>query len=360
VLLVSGAEKLSSIASTDEQSPAAAPLSSLIAEGSGLGIQVIAAGLPAFGLYRPGAYIDRRIVFEAADMADYVGLGCPRALLGEIRGARRGVDVASRLAVQFCSLAANEVNESDALDGLIVRLGERYRTTFTRPPRLITEVTWPTRVSAMAEHLRSTPARITSPLLVGLNSEGGDPIWVDPAGLGGPMFVAGAPKSGRSNALRAVGLLARHAGWDVVGVAVSLTSPLLAADCPFGVVELAVLDQRIEKALSPLLILIDDVHKLGDNTGVLPTLLSRCQAIVVSAPPTWFGGMQRWLTDLGLMRSVNGIVLMPDSGSDFDLVGLKSDSLGAGGGTTGRRAGQGLLGISGDVSQITVPLCELD
>jgi len=357
MLLISGAEKLSSIASTDEQSPAAAPLMSLIAEGGGLGVQVIAAGLPAFALYRPGTYIDRRVLFEAADMSDYAGLGAPRSLVGGIAGPRRGVDVASRLAVQFCSLAAGAVNEADAFDAFVERLLERHDEPRTRPPRVITEVTWPVRLAAMSDHVRSIPSRMIHPILLGLDAQTGDPISVDAKDLGGPLIIAGGRKSGRSNAALVIGLLARHLGWDVVGVALSPTSPLLVSECPFDVVPIDELDLRIERASAPLMVILDDVHKLGDDDTGSPSMLSECQAVVATGPAHWFSGLQRSLTDLGVKRAVNGLILMPDSVSDVEAIGVKADSS-AVGAAASRRPGQGFIGLSGEMSQIAVPLYE--
>ena len=357
LLFIAGAEKLSSIATSDEQSPAAVPLTSLLAEGSGLGVQVIAAGLPSFGLHRPGAYIERRIVFEAADVGDYLALGCPRSLLGDLRGPRRAVDIASQHVVQFCSLAGGEVNEADALDALIQRLHEiASDATLQRPPRTVAEVTWPVRLASMQGHLRSVPPRLKLPLLVGIDNQSGEPVWIDAAEFGGSMFIAGARKTGRSNALLTIGLLARHLGWTVIGATNSPSSPLHGDDCPFDVADLASIDRLLARSRTPTMVMIDDLQRLEGETA-LPTSLGAAQLVVATGPTQVFSGPQRILSNMEARPAKGGIMLMPDGFVDAELVGAKDDGSRIGT-AQGRRPGQGLLGIAGELSDITVPLYE--
>jgi S-DNA-T family DNA segregation ATPase FtsK/SpoIIIE len=359
LVLVSGAEKLSSIVSTDEPSAAAGPLATIIADGSGLGIQVVASGLPAFAMYRPGSYIDRRVVFEAADMSDYLSLGCPRPLMGELRGARRGVDVTSRLAVQICSLAGGEVNEADVLDGLVHRLQQQWSPgTVRRPPVEIAEVAWPTRVSSLATAIRTPPARAKLPLLVGVDNESGAPVWIDASECGGSFFVAGGRRTGRSSALVTLGLLARHLGWDVVGVAPSPNSPLHERACPFDVVELAEIDDRPTRPKVPTMVLLDDLQRLeGRGESVVSKRFSEADLVVVSGPVATMG-MQRPLVDLGASRATCGIVLVPESHADFELAGARADRQRSGG-QASRRPGQGLMGVAGEVFDLTMPLVDV-
>jgi S-DNA-T family DNA segregation ATPase FtsK/SpoIIIE len=355
LLLVAGAEKLSTIASGDDMSEAAPLLTTLIAEGSGLGVQVIAAGPPAFGMFRPGSYIDRRIVFEAADMSDYVALGCPRALVGDLRGPRRGVDTATQLVVQLCSLAGGEANEADALDGLVHRLIERWDgRRLERPPDVITEVIWPIPVAGLAHALRDAPSRSKLPVLIGVDNLNGEATWIDAAECGGSFFIAGPRKSGRSSALMAVGLYARHLGWDVVGIAASPNSPLHEPACPFDVVPLSHLDDRLEHAGSPLMVLIDDAPRLEGAEPVVESARIGHADLVISTGSTEFmSGVQRVLITLGSRQAKAGLVLMPEGNTDADLVGAKTEMVRAT--ASGRRAGQGLLGVAGEVFDVTIP-----
>jgi S-DNA-T family DNA segregation ATPase FtsK/SpoIIIE len=357
LLFIAGAEKLSAIASADDPSGASPALMTLITEGSGLGVQVIAAGLPAFGMYRPGSYVDRRVVFEAADMADYVALGCPRPLIGDLRGPRRGVDTASQLVVQMCSLAGGDANEADALDGLVHRLNELWgQSELARPPVVISEVIWPTPMSALTGALRQVPTRTKHPLLVGIDNVTGDPAWIDAAECGGCFFVAGARKTGRSSALMAIGVYARHLDWDVIGVTASPNSPFHEDGCPFEVVEFAELDARLERAGSPVMVVIDDVQRLeGLDPPIESARIGDADLVVSSGPVDFMKGVQRPLINLGTRQAKSGIVLMPEGIIDAELVGAKGDAVRATGNTR-RRAGQGLMGVAGEVFDITVPL----
>lgn len=352
LLLIAGAEKLSTTAGGDNPSAVAPLISTLLAEGSGLGVQVVAAGLAAFGMYRPGSYIDRKIVFETADRGDLLALGCPRSLVGDVRGARRGVDVATQLAVQFCSLAAGDVNEADALDALVQRLSEDATVTQPwRPPVQIREVLWPTRLSTMAPFLADIPSRSSAPLLLGVDGHEGGPFWVDAASTGGAMFVAGGRRSGRSTAALSIGSLAMHLEWDVIGVAGSPNSPLNSDDCPFDVVEASALSARLSSGSGRRLVIIDDVHQLPPD---IESDVSSAGMVIATGPTSWFEGVQRLLQNWGLARLTNGIVLMPETSTDLSLVGAKAQA----GNSVVRRPGQGLVGLLGDVVELAVPLYE--
>jgi hypothetical protein len=260
--------------------------------------------------------------------------------------------------VQLCSLAAGEVSEADALDALVDRLVDRYPATeMQRPPRMITEVVWPARLARMSQYVRSPPANVAHPLLLGLDAQSGEPLWIDPASLGGAMFVAGGRDSGRSNAALVVGSIAMHLGWDVIGVAISQKSPLLDDRCPFDVVTLDKLDARLASATSPRLVVLDDAQSIPTDDVIPVALLGASDFVVVTGTTALFSGTQRPLLALGLRKMTVGVVLVPESHLDLDLVGAKSDGTNAGA-AAGRRAGQGLFGFNGDIVEVIVPRFE--
>ena len=199
-----------------------------IAEGGGLGVQVLASGIPAFGVHRPGSSIDHRIVLTAADLGEYVGMGCPRSLLGELGGARRVIDLRSKAPVQLCSLGGGLVNDADVLDALVQRLSEQWPAEgLARPPKVIREVLWPTPIEAVIGALGPPPARARQPVPVALDERSGDMAWIDPVDVGGAMFVAGGRRKGKSSALLAIAAMARRRGWNVVATAGFDKSPLV-------------------------------------------------------------------------------------------------------------------------------------
>lgn len=288
-------------------------------------------------------------------MSEYVALGCPRTLVPEIRGPRRGVDTASKLVVQWCSLGGGTVNEADVVDALSARIRARWDgAQLERPPLVVNEVVWPTPLWTLAGTLRDRPERIERPLLLGVDNASGEPVWVDATDLGGTMLVAGGRKSGRSSTLVSLGLVARHLGWDVVGVAPSPTSLLNEPDCPFDVVPIELLDKRLADADDHTMLVIDDINRL-ENAGDswVPQRLGDVGLVVLAGPPSTFSGLQRPITDVGLRRATAGIVLKPEGHADADLVGAKLDHVRSGVGAH-RRPGQGLFGASGEIIDITV------
>lgn len=358
LLMIAGAEKLSSIANTDGQSAASPALTSLVAEGAGLGVQVVAAGLPAFGVHRPGNYIDRRIVFETSDPADYLPLGCPRQLLGEVRGSRRGVDLTTQVVVQLASLSGGAANEADVLDALVARLKALWPpAALRRPPKKLLDITWPTDVSALSDAVSRPPQRLRRPFPVGVDNATGEAVWVDADECGGSFFVAGGRKTGRSSALISIGLLARHSGWDVVAVAASPQSPLNEPGAPFVVTTLDQIDDWFAApGAERTMVLLDDINRWdGDDEAPLVVGLEQADVVIASGPSSTFAGMQRCLTNRGARRATSGIVLMPEGHTDAELLGARGDAARIGTGTQ-RRAGQGLLGVSGEITDITIPL----
>src|SRR5690606_11422995 len=155
------------------------------------------------------------------------------------------------------------VNEADVVDALSARIRARWDgAQLERPPLVVNEVVWPTPLWTLAGTLRDRPERIERPLLLGVDNASGEPVWVDATDLGGTMLVAGGRKSGRSSTLVSLGLVARHLGWDVVGVAPSPTSLLNEPDCPFDVVPIELLDKRLADADDHTMLVIDDINRL--------------------------------------------------------------------------------------------------
>jgi S-DNA-T family DNA segregation ATPase FtsK/SpoIIIE len=360
LVVVAGAERLSTVANHDDVSAAAPVLTSAIVEGSGLGVQVIASGLPAFGSHRPGSYIDHRIVATAADVGDYLGMGCPRALLGELGPPRRAVDIPTRSVVQFCSLAGGEATESDVLDALVFRLGARWpREALSRPPRVIKEVSWPTPLSGVLDSLGAPPDRSRRPLPVALDEHRAEIAWIDGADVGRTLFVAGGRRKGKSNALLALGAMAQREGWHVVAVAGFDKSPLCDPSSPFEPVALegAVAAVGAAPSGSPVLLLIDDIDRL--DVSAVPDGLGDVTLCAASGSPAWMQGPQRALVELGLPRMRAGLLLAPESSADVTLLELPPDRCREIA-STSRRAGQGVLADgTGDVYDVLVPLVDL-
>lgn len=352
VLLVAGAEKLTAAGNHEEPGPVAPLVARLLDEAAGLGIQVIAAGLPHFGSYRPGNLIDRRIVFAAADVDGYVSLGCPRSLLSELGAPRRGVDVASRTLIQVASLAAGEASEADVLDALVHRLRARWSEPGPGwAPRFV-EVGWPMRWATVADRFAS-PARGVG---LGIDLGNGELVSATPGDVGRSWFVAGRRRTGRTNALVAIGLGAVRAGWNVLATSAAEDGPFAAPGCPLPYVPLADLRRALDGSPAPSLVLVDDAHRL-ERIDPTPSSLDEADLVIFAGTLDLFGGLQRAVTATGAEKAGFGVVLVPEGPADLELLGVssaarRSESF------TNRRAGQGFTTIDGQLTEIVVPLVD--
>lgn len=359
LVLIAGAERLSTVANHDDVSAAAPLLTSVIVEGAGLGVQVVAAGLPGFGSHRPGTYIDHKIVLTAADTGDYLGFGCPRPMLGELGPPRRAIDLRTKAAVQVCSLAGGEVPEADVLDAMAYRLAETWPgAALQRAPRQIREITWPTPLASMAAALGTPSSRVRHPLPVGLDEHTGETAWLDPVDVGSSMFVAGGRRSGKSNAVIVLGLLARQLGWHVVAITGFDKSPLADEASPLPTVAPSDVADAVAAATDdrPVLLLIDDIDRL--DPASLPDEVGPVTLCVATAAPAWFQTPQRALTERGIARLNAGILLAPESFGDVSVLDLppeRARELAA----ASKRSGQGAFADgTGDVLDVIVPLYE--
>jgi len=360
LVLVAGAERLSTVANHDDVSAAAPVLTSIIVEGSGLGVQVVACGLPGFGSHRPGTYIDHRIVLTAADTGDYLGMGCPRALLGELGAPRRAIDLRTKAVFQFCSLGGGEAADADVLDALVLGLAERWPADgAVRPPRRIREVSWPMTFEAALEVLGPPPDRSQEPIAIGVDEHSGATAWVDAVDVSRSMFVAGGRRKGKSTALASIAAMAARRGWHVVAVAGFDKSPLYAATSPVTPVGPATVNDALSASAGerPTLLVIDDIDRLDHEH--LPEQVGPFTLCAVSGPPAWFQSAQRPLLEHGLPRAQSGLLLAPESYTDVSMLDVSSDrarELAA----AAKRAGQGVLADgTGEVLEIIVPLLEL-
>ncbi|MFV0309665.1 MAG: FtsK/SpoIIIE domain-containing protein [Desertimonas sp.] len=344
LVLIAGGERLSTMATADEPSEASPLIAALIAEGSGLGIQIVVAGTPTLAARRPGSAIDHRIVLTAPDVADYVGLGAPRGLLGQLDGPRRAIDIPTSTVVQLTSLGDGVTPEADVFDLFVDELEQRHAVEQRRrPPRRIREVTWPVRFEALAESFVGGPN--PRALGLGIDREEGDVVWIEPATLPTPLFVTGGRKTGKTNALAAFGETALRTGWHVVAIAGARS--WIDAD----VVRFPVADLSAPLAVTDsTLVLIDDVDQVDIAPGQLD--LSMAGLVIASGPASYFGGMQRFFGTAAIERPAFGLALGALGTTERELLGIgRGDRIGS-----DQRAGQAIFLSPDDLQSITIPL----
>ncbi len=356
VLFIAGAEKLTGVGNYEEASAAAPFVASLVGQAGALGIQVVAAGLPTFVQYRPGSQIEHRLAFTAPDNAVYLGIGCPRPMLGELTVPRRGIDISRRIVFQAASLAAGAAGEADVFDALVARLKDKWPDDVIKtPPKRFAEVTWPIKLSVFLGAAGRPPARSEFAIPLGIDAETGETMWLVPADVGKVFFVTGGRRSGRSTALISIGAAAAAHGWSVIAASGSPASPLGDDGGPLVSSTLAEVDAALSRSRRPRLVVIDEVHRIDPNDPNSPKTLATADLVVVAGLNTTFSGTQRLLAELGLARTRNGLVLMPGGYTDVDSLGVgatmvKADAY------KGKNPGQGLLGIEGELIDITIPL----
>ena len=74
-------------------------------EAIGVRVQIVLAGLPKIVGHRLGMNIERRFVFQLADINDLAVVGVNRSFAAELRTERRAVDLPAGRVVQLAQLA---------------------------------------------------------------------------------------------------------------------------------------------------------------------------------------------------------------------------------------------------------------
>jgi len=244
------------------------------------------------------------------------------------------------------------------LDALIDRIDQQWAAAdIATPPRRLMEVGWPIKLPVLLGAAGRPPARTRSAFPVGFDSNSGDAVWLIPSETGRLFFVTGGRRSGRSTAAMAIAQAARAHGWSVIATAASETSPFHDFAGVMPVVDLAAVDSALAPARSPRMVVIDDLHRLNADDPRRPTTLSNADLVVVVGPVSLFAGLQRQLTELGLDKSRNGLVLMPAGFADVDPLGVSSSAVRPEM-YKGKKPGQGLIGLDGELVDVTIPLVD--
>jgi len=303
VLFVLGLERLF-LHAEGTLSPLLAPLTTLVNEVPGTRIQVVCSGSPAMLANRVGLAAGRRLVFGAHDPLEYPP-AVPRALRAQLTAPGRCVDLATGLLAQAVAVSVPEP-----------------RPAVSRPPRTFTRAPWPLPLGAVGE-MRVAAGNPGVP--VGIVPDTGELLWLDPAEDGMAYRIMGPPKSGRSNALAAIGTLAARCGWDVLVSVASRRSPLAAGCGPWGrPVPVAELPEWVgERIVRPTVVLVDDAHRLDDDYPW------RKLTAVETAPVVTFvagatDGLSRPLGVVRTLGATGGVVLMPTRSRDADTLGLRT------------------------------------
>ena len=354
LLLIAGADRLHPSQGNEGGSPLVGAVNAVVAESIGLGIHVVMAGLPKIATLRPGSLIDRRLGFVIPSVADYASPSFPRELLVELGPPRRAIDMQRGTMVEICTLGGGAVDESDAMAAFLERLALQPVAPVRRPPQQFVEVSWPFRIGGFLSLVGSE--RRPKALPVAVANATGTPVWIDADEDSSHWLVAGGPKSGRSYALSAIGSIAARRGWDVIGVCFATASRLRSVPGVTIVEPRQLVEAMAVPRSRPLLLLIDDVHRT-DPAALGKIVESDAATLtVISGSPATFSGMAfRPYEALGLRAPKHGFLLAP-SGS-LDPLSARRESIRPDL-VASRRQGHGLIGIHGELTEITVPFID--
>ena len=351
VLVLHGAHRLL-MHGEAQPSPILAPLLGLLSESAGTGIRVLASGPPSVAHHKLGSSIGNRFVFECPDAQEYSTLGVPRPLRGGLDGLGRAVDVASEHLMQFALMPSTpQTPAAEVVRALGHRLTERWQPADGSPSRPLTirELPWPLPISRV---MSSTPAAgVQQPVALCVDTDTGEPSWLDAEEDGPAFVVCGSSKGGRSNALVAAATIMAEQGWEILGLPLSRRSPLANGEFPGSIVGIDDLSAEAGSH-SPTALFIDDAHKWAGDVDGLRALLDGTgdRAVVVAGPTEYFSGRNDLLRALPARCA---LVLAPRGAMDASQFGVRrlSDEV-----LRDSRPGRGVLVVAGEVASAQVPL----
>ena len=353
VLVVNGADRLL-LSGEMEPSPLLLPLTALVSEMAGTGVRVLLTGSPSVAHQRLGASVGRRFVMRCADPHDYSALAIPRALQSALGSPGRAVDVESGHLMQFALVpSAPDAPPGEVVKALGVRLTDRWRQMEQSAllPTELQDLPWPLPIRDVVASV--PPDWVEHPVSLGVNTDTGEPSWLDAEEDGPAFVVCGSTKSGRSNSLiSGATLMARH-GWQVLGLPLSRRSPV-AESFPGRLVTSGGIASEADSP-DPVALFIDDAHRWDGDAEPIRALLGGPgkRAVIVAGPTEFFNGRNDLLRALPARCA---LVLAPSSSFDASQFGVRrlgDDVL------RDRRPGMGALVVAGELFRVQVPLVRL-
>lgn len=342
----------------------------LMREGLGAGVRLVVTADRSGITARFSSLFERILMLRLNDRTVYSILGLnPRRLPDHIppgRGfyARGGVEMQVGLLTEDPAGPAQVA----AVERLAAEAARRDTgLAEERRPDPIAVLPLHAPLSALLEQTEDRPAGTAGPVaLVGIGGDRLSPIEVD-LGRHGPGFViSGPPRSGRSNALVAIGRSVIRRGGRVVGVS-SRPSPLSLLSGQPGVVAVLhgpaldpaqVTDAVNRTGATGLTILVDDAEILADTPAgeVLAAFVKSARdfraAVVVAGTAGELNQFRGFIPEA--RKSRTGLLLCPSPG-DGELLGARLPRTAIFTGPPGR----GVLVSNGESTVVQVPFDDL-
>lgn len=355
LLLVAGADRLTR-RGDEVRHPVLQPLMNLLNEAHGVNIRIILAGSATLADSRLGAGVDRQFVFSSSDDSSGAVHAVPRAMAASLRPRGRAFDVRRGRLVQIAQMATERACEP----AVLARLSSRLECAFPLsgldvPPPEFPVVTWPMSIED-APPLVSPPGVLLA-LPIGINLADGSVVWAD-GDEDGPVFaITGPARSGKSVALASLAAMFAERGLCVVVISGSRRSPLLAVDRLGSSRAMPARDlggaleclHRTMPPDEPIVILVDDAHRLEPTELDLTVLAHRRHAVFLAGPADFFTGRSPTRRLFPPHRS--GLVLCPTSPLDGSAIGAGriAESL-----RSNPRPGRGLVSLSGQFLEVQI------
>ncbi|CAO5162953.1 DNA segregation ATPase FtsK/SpoIIIE, S-DNA-T family [Frankia sp. AiPs1] len=363
VLLIDGWDSLAATLPESDGGWRYDALLTVLREGTGAGIHVVATSDRGLLAGRAGGLNDHRILLRMGERTDYSTIRIPLARIPAQIPPGRGWRSANQAELQIALLDPDPSGQAQAaaLRQIAARAETRDReVTVGRRPAPVAALPG---VLPFADAIARVPEADRRPLraLLGLGGDEAAPLLLDFAGRAHTFLVAGPPGSGRSNTLATLAVSLLAGGTSLV-VLTPRESPLrrLAAHPQVTLAAPEVLSGAQPLVVEgPAVLLVDDVDLFGFNSPLEPAL----RAIVASGRDRGVGlayagsgevlsqAISGWLGEA--RRSRQGVLLAPQTSLEGDLVGSRIPvSLLRG----GVRPGRGYVAdVTGTLRAITIP-----
>lgn len=363
VLLVDGWDSLAATLPESDGGWRYEALLTVLREGTGAGIHVVATSDRGLLAGRAGGLNDHRILLRMGERSDYSTIRLPAQRIPAHVPSGRGWRSVNQAEIQIALLDPDPSGQAQA--GALRQIAARAAAR----DREIPAERRPAPVAALpgaltfADAIARVPETDRRPLqaLLGLGGDEAAPLLLDFAGRAHTFLVAGPPGSGRSNTLATLAVSLLAGGTSLV-VLTPRESPLrrLAAHPQVTLTSPEVLSGAQPLVVEgPAVLLVDDVDLFGFNSPLEPAL----RALVASGRDRGVGlayagsgevlsqSISGWLGEA--RRSRQGVLLAPQTSLEGDLVGTRIPvSLLRG----GVRPGRGYVAdATGTLRAITIP-----
>ncbi|MCM3884405.1 FtsK/SpoIIIE domain-containing protein [Frankia sp. R82] len=363
VLLVDGWDSLAATLPESDGGWRYEALLTVLREGTGAGIHVVATSDRGLLAGRAGGLNDHRILLRMGERTDYSTIRIPAQRIPAQVPPGRGWRSVNQAELQIALLDPDPSGQAQAaaLRQIAVRAAARDRElSAERRPAPVAALPG---ALTFADAIARVPETDRRPLraLLGLGGDEAAPLLLDFAGRAHTFLVAGPPGSGRSNTLATLAVSLLAGGTSLV-VLTPRESPLrrLAAHPQVTLTGPEVLSGEQPLVVEgPGVLLVDDVDLFGFTSPLEPAL----RAIVASGRDRGVGlayagsgevlsqSISGWLGEA--RRSRQGVLLAPQTSLEGDLVGTRIPvSLLRG----GVRPGRGYVADqTGTLRAITIP-----